>query len=183
MSSKIEYISTYFQEPGPKDTDNVIRTVIRRVEREDIKVVVVASTSGYTALKFAETLKGEAKIVAVSHERMESGAKEKIGKLGGTAIDQIDPPLHKSGMDDIRKSFYTLGQGFKVAIEVILMASDASVINLYEDVIGVGGSGEGADTAIVARATKTKDIFNIDAKKKLEIREIIAMPLKKKWWD
>ena len=47
----------------------------------------------------------------------------------------------------------------------------------------MGGSGEGADTAIVARATTTSDIFCRDIKKKLEIREIIAMPLKKKWWD
>ncbi len=114
---------------------------------------------------------------------MKSSAMEKIAKLGGTAIDQIYPVLHKKGMDDIRNSYYALGQGFKVAVEVILMASDASVVNLYEDVIGVGDSGRGADTAIVARATKTEDIFSTDTMKKLEVREIIAMPLKKKWWS
>jgi len=46
----------------------------------------------------------------------------------------------------------------------------------------VGGSGKGADTAIVARSTTTKEIFSKDSSKKLEVRDIIAMPLKKKWW-
>jgi hypothetical protein len=76
-----------------------------------------------------------------------------------------------------------LGQGFKVAVEVILIAADKGVIELYKDVIGVGGTGEGSDTAIVARATRTKEMFSADKSKKLEIREVLAMPLKKMWWD
>jgi hypothetical protein len=85
-------------------------------------------------------------------------------------------------MDDVRKSFYAFGQGFKVAIEVILIAADKGEISLYEDVIGVGGTGRGTDTAIIARATTSKEIFTEDHSKKLEIREILAMPLKKHWW-
>jgi hypothetical protein len=74
------------------------------------------------------------------------------------------------------------GQGFKVAVEVILIAADKKEVNLYEDIIGVGGTGKGSDTAIIARATTTEEIFSKDESKKLEIREILAMPLKKKWW-
>jgi hypothetical protein len=85
-------------------------------------------------------------------------------------------------MDSIRNSFYTLGQGFKVCIEVILIASDLGALNIGEDVIAVAGTGRGADTAIVARATKTNDMFSKDKSKKLEVREILAMPLKKMWW-
>ena len=48
--------------------------------------------------------------------------------------------------------------------------------------IGVGGTGMGADTAIVVRATRSNEIFADDESKKLEIREILAMPLKKHWW-
>ncbi len=173
----------YFEEPGPQNTEGVIEAVSRRVEEGDIDTVVVASTSGRTGVKFAEALKGKAKVVAVSHERMDPQLKRKITELGGVAIDGTHLPLHEKGMDDVRNAFYTLGQGFKVAVEVILIAADKGVIELYKDVIGVGGTGEGSDTAIVARATRTKEMFSADKSKKLEIREVLAMPLKKMWWD
>ncbi|MEM4141257.1 MAG: pyruvate kinase alpha/beta domain-containing protein [Nitrososphaeria archaeon] len=179
---KFEKTVFYFKEPGPENTDEVIKAVAKRLEEGDINTVVVASTSGRTGLKFAETLKGKAKVVAVSYERMEKEFKEKIVKAGGLAVDETNLPLHEKGVDDIRNAFFTLGQGFKVAIEVILIACNKNLIEPYKDVIGVAGSGEGSDTAIVARATTSKEIFCKDVRKKLEVREIIAMPLKKKWW-
>ena len=65
---------------------------------------------------------------------------------------------------------------------MILIASDKGLIDLYKDVIGVGGTGTGSDTAIVARATRSSEIFADDDGKRLEIREVLAMPLKKYWW-
>lgn len=179
----IDRIVVYFEEPGPQNTEGVIEAVVRKVEEGGIDTVVVASTSGRTGVKFAEALRGKAKVVAVSHERMDPQLKRKIIDLGGVAIDGTHLPLHERGMDDVRNAFYTLGQGFKVAVEVILIAADKGIIELYKDVIGVGGTGEGSDTAIVARATRTKEIFSADKSKKLEIREVLAMPLKKMWWD
>ena len=180
--SKVERPSLYFKRPGPKNTDDVLRAVMRRLEEGDIKTVVVASTSGKTGVKFARALKGRANVVVISHEKMRPKLKEEIMKFGGKAVDETHLPLHKRGMDKVRNAFYALGQGFKVAVEVILIATDKGIIRPYEDVIGVGGSGIGSDTAIVARATKTREMFSDDKKKKLEVREIIAMPLKKKWW-
>lgn len=172
----------YFKNYGPENTDEVIKAVYERIKEKDVNTVIVASTSGETGLKFAKALKDIAKVVAVSYEKMNPKFKEEVIKLGGIAIDETRLPLHGKGMDDIRNAFYTLGQGFKVAIEVILIAADEGVINLYEDVIGVGGTDRGADTAIVARSTTTKEIFSKDKNKRLEVREIIAMPLKKMWW-
>jgi len=162
---------------------DVLKAVARRLEGGDIDTVVVASTSGRTGVKFAEALKGKANVIAISHEDMDSKLKASIAKMGGVAADKTHLPLHEKGMDKIRDTFYTLGQGFKVTVEVILIAADKGLIKPYRNVIGVAGTGGGADTAIVARATSTKEIFSEDAEKKLEIREIIAMPLKKKWWD
>jgi hypothetical protein len=180
---KYEKVSTYFAEPGPQDTDDVIRAVVMRISEGGIKTVIVASTSGDTGLKFAGALKGKAEVVAVSHEKMKPELKEKIAKMGGVAVDETHLPLHKKGVDDIRNTLYILGQGFKVAVEVVLIAADKGLIEIRKDVIGVAGSGEGADTAIICRSTTTKDVFSRDSSKKLEVREIIAMPLKKKWWD
>ncbi|MCD6470789.1 hypothetical protein J7L29_08355 [Candidatus Bathyarchaeota archaeon] len=182
---KVEKTVVYFSEPDPTNTEDVINAVLNRLKEGDLKEVVVASTSGKTGVKFIEALKGKAKVIAVSepYRKMKEELKDKIIEAGGIAIDDAHLPLHEKGMDDIRKTFYTLGQGFKVAVEVILIAAERGVISLYKDVVGVGGTGRGADTALVARATPTKEIFSKDKTKKLEIREIIAMPLKKKWWS
>lgn len=180
--SKIEKVTTYFATYGAENTEHVIAAVLRKVEEENVKTVVVASTSGATGAKFAKNLQGKAKVVAVSYEPMKPDFKNQIMKLGATALEKTHLPLHEKGMDDIRNTLYMLGQGFKVAVEVILIAADKAAISLYEDVIGVGGTGEGADTAILARATPTKEMFSKDEKKKFEVREIIAMPLQKKWW-
>jgi len=179
---KVERSAIYFRKAGSSNTDDVIRAVKSRLEENDLKTVIVASTSGTTGLKFAESLKGKAQILAVSHEKMDPQLKEKIEAVGGKAIDQTHLPLHREGMDATRDALYALGQGFKVAVEVILIAADKDLGKPYVDVIGIGGTGTGADTAIVARSTRTNEAFGGDRQRKLEIREIIAMPLAKKWW-
>lgn len=178
VERKVEYFTDY----GSQNTEKIIEIVRNRIQRGDVKTVVVASTSGETGVKFVKALKDVASVIAVSYEEMKPMYKRQIIEFGGKVLEKAHLPLHAKGMDDVRKSFYTLGQGFKVAVEVILIAADKGEVNLYEDVIGVGGTGKGADTAIIARATPTKEIFSEDENKKLEIREIIAMPLKKKWW-
>ncbi|MBS7648694.1 MAG: pyruvate kinase alpha/beta domain-containing protein [Candidatus Bathyarchaeia archaeon] len=172
----------YFKEPGPENTDAVLEVVLRRIKEGDIKTVVVASTSGETGAKFAKSLKGVCNVIVVSHEEMRREFKEEILKFGGKPLDKTHLPLHARGMDAVRNSFYTLGQGFKVCVEVVLIASDLEALNAGEDVIAVAGTDRGSDTAIVAKACKTSDIFSKDKSKRLEIREILAMPLKKMWW-
>jgi hypothetical protein len=181
--AKVKRAATYFLEPGPENTDEVLAAVEERLAEGGIDTVVVASTSGRTGKKFAEALKGKAKVIAVSHEKMDTKLKEAIVKAGGTAIDESHLPFHVRGIDDVRKTLYILGQGFKVAVEVILITVDKGVLEPYKDVIGVAGTGEGADTAIIARSTSSKEAFGKDSSKKLEVREIICMPLKKEWWD
>ncbi|MEM4214652.1 MAG: pyruvate kinase alpha/beta domain-containing protein, partial [Candidatus Methanomethylicaceae archaeon] len=56
----------YFLNPGEENTDLVVEAVTKYIERSDIRDVVVASTSGATALKFAKALKDEARIICVS---------------------------------------------------------------------------------------------------------------------
>ena len=179
----VEKTITYFSEPGSENTNEVIKAVIRRVEERGIKTVVVASTSGDTGVKFAKALKGKANTVVVPEpEKMKPELRSEIVKLWGIVVDATNLPLHGRGMDRVRNAFYALGQGFKVSIEVILMATDKGAIKPYEAVVGVGGSGKDSDTAIIARSTTTKETFSGEPSKKLEVTEIIAMPLQKKWW-
>ncbi|MBU7024140.1 MAG: hypothetical protein HXS40_08220 [Theionarchaea archaeon] len=172
----------YFPNYGAENTERVIEIVKNRLAEGDVTTVAVASTSGETGVKFSEELKDHAAVVVVSHEKMNPTYKQRISELGGIPLEKTHLPLHMEGMDLVRETFRTFGQGFKVAVEVILIASDKGNLSLCEDVIGVGGTARGEDTAIIARATTTKDAFSDDKMKKLEIREVLAMPLKKKWW-
>ncbi len=180
--SAIERTVEYFTDPGSPNTEKVIEAVKNRIISGGVRTIVVASTSGETGVKFARELKEAATVIAISHGEMNPRHKRQITEYGGKPVDKTHLALHAKGMNDVRRSFYTFGQGFKVAVEVILIAADKGEISLYEDVIGVGGTGKGADTAIIARATPSKEIFTEDERKKLEIREILAMPRKKYWW-
>lgn len=179
---KVEKSIIYFKKTGGNNTDDVIRAVKSRLKENGLKTVIVASTSGATGFKFVESLEGRAQVFAVSHEKMDSSLKMKIESLGGKAIDQTHLHLHGERMDATRDALYSLGQGFKEAVEVILIATDKDLVKPYIDVISVGGTGTGSDTAIVARSTRTGEAFGDNRQRKLEIREIIAMPLTKIWW-
>jgi hypothetical protein len=59
-------------------------------------------------------------------------------------------------------------QGMKVAIEVTLMAADAGIIPVDQEVVVIGGSSRGADTAIIIQPANTTNFLDLD------IHEIIA---------
>jgi hypothetical protein len=61
-------------------------------------------------------------------------------------------------------------QGVKVAVEIAAMALDAGAIPHGEPVVAVGGTGRGADTAVVLTAAYTADIFAT------KVHEIICKP-------
>ncbi len=194
-----------FEKPGEVNTDLVAEAVNKHIERSGIRDLVVASSSGVTALEFAKVLKDQARIICVSESafRKEMGSewpcmdekvKAELEMLGVIVLDKAPYVLHGNIYDDslykaptaelaFRDTLYAFGQGMKVAVEVVLSAVDCGVLEPYKDVVGVGGSGRGADTAVVVRSTFPSMVFSKDREKRLEIREILAMPLAKKWWD
>ena len=191
----------YFDEPGERNTDYVVEAVKKRVSVTGVKHVVVASTSGKTAVRFAEALGNQVSLIAVSEPRyikewgsswpiMEKSYKKRLEELGVTVLDRAPYVFHSSVLEGskwsqatpemiLRETFYTLGQGFKVATEVVLTAVACGVLEPYQDVIGVGGTERGADTALILRATYPATVFSKDPDKRLEIREVIAMPRNK----
>lgn len=182
MGKIIRHI-TYFDEPGAINTEAVIEAVVESVRASGIKHVVIASTSGRTALKFAKALKGKARVCSVSYKAVDPEIRKELEGLGAVVIDNAPCVLSTAKTKTVRNAFYTLGQGFKVAVECVLIATGKEVIKPYEDCIAVGGTEEGADTAIICRATSLKQMFGKDVDKRLEVREIISMPRKKKWWE
>jgi len=200
---------TYFDKPGPENTDSVAQAVRERVKERDVKHVVVASISGRTALKFAQELKGASvSVVCVSgyagwltqhgveYPFVRGEVREKLERLGVTIVDRtpsafsgdtIDYGLARYGYIPpswvASETLQALGgYGLKTAVEVLLMATDCSAVPSLVDIIAVAGTDKGADTAIVARSTFSTWMFSSDSAKRFQVLEILAMPRRKKWY-
>jgi hypothetical protein len=177
----------YFDKPGKHNTDETFDLVRERAKELDIRQVVVASTHGYTAKSAAAALKDLGlEIIAVSicagfDKKGWTMSTEERRELEGAGITVLTC-MHALGDDVndafggaapnrvVRETLYRFSQGMKVAVEISLMAADAGLIDISREVIAVGGSSEGADTAIVVKPAFTKDF------KSMEIREILAKP-------
>jgi hypothetical protein len=59
MSKFKTKLITYFEKPGPENTDQAIELAIKRAMEGDIKKIVVASSSGETGFKVIKAFKGE----------------------------------------------------------------------------------------------------------------------------
>jgi len=185
----VERKTVYFETPGEQNTESVLKLVKDYAQNEGIRNIVVASTTGETGVKASKLFK-EFNVVVVSHHvgfqepgvwEMEEDNRKKI--LGNGA--KILTATHAlSGVERaIRKNFDTImpleliahtlrlfGEGTKVCVEITIMAADAGLIPVDREVIAIGGTGTGADTALVIKPATASNFFD------LEIREIIAKP-------
>lgn len=178
----IKRIDFYFDRFGYENTLYVVEAVRDRVKELGLKWVIVASTSGATGLKFVESLRGLADVIVVSYRSMDRSFVEKIRELGGLIVENCDTPLSNPRFKQARDTLYLMGQGFKVAVEVVLIATDLGLVKIGTDVVGVGGTERGADTAIVMRAAPSNSLLKGPGDRRPVIREIIAMPRVKMWW-
>jgi len=185
----MELKTVYFENPGKENTDEVLRIANQRAREIDIKTVVVASTVGDTAAKAVDIFKGM-KVVVVTHqtgfrepdtqeftEENRKAVESKGGILLTTthAFAGVDRAmLRKFNMhllgDTIANTLRVLGQGMKVVCEITLMATDAGLVRTDEDIIAIGGSGRGADTAVTLRPVNAMNFFD------LKVKEILCKP-------
>ena len=63
------------------------------------------------------------------------------------------------------------GQGMKVCVEIAIMAAEHGFVSPNDDVVVIGGSGHGADTAVVLRPAYAAALFD------LRIRQILCKPM------
>ena len=181
----------YFEEGGPRNTEETIRLARDRAAELGIRDIVVASSHGGTALKVSEVFDDpDMNVVAVTicesfrDEGWTMTEKERAG-LVAKGI-KVLTSIHALGDDvgtafrgkfggspvneAVRETLYRFCQGMKVAVEVVLMAADAGLIRTDREVIAIAGTGDGADTAIVVKPAYPRKFFD------LKIKEIIAKP-------
>jgi len=181
--------TVYFEKPGQENTDETIRLAKERADALGIKNVVVASYTGYTGVKASEVFKGSNLVVSagvVGHRepdkhRMTPENRAVIEGNGGKiffsthAFGTLGRAVHRRfgaiQVDEIIAHVLRLfSQGVKVGCEIACMAVDAGLIRTDEEAVAIGGSGGGADTAIVVRPSNTHTFFE------MRILEIICKP-------
>lgn len=180
----------YFRKPGGKNTKAVLEAVSRRAKELSIRKVVIATCSGRTAYEALKILDGDIKIIAVTHvtgyekhDHQELSFEDRIAleKQGVTVLTcqhafggvgrAVRNKLATYQVDEIIA--YTLrifGQGVKVAIELALMTADAGLVRTDEDIISIGGTARGVDSAVVLTPANSAMFFD------LKVREVICKP-------
>jgi hypothetical protein len=179
MSQRAEIV--YFDRPGPRNTDELMGIIAKRLARGDVRHVAVATTSGRTALRAAELIHVpgvQIAAIAFQSEYWPDHGKpdEKVVKQAEARGVKFIPDQPKAkywhevngeSADSLRK----FGQGIKVALESIMMAVETGLIPSGVKTIGVGGTAKGADAAVVATAAGPDNLG------RLFVHEILAKPL------
>lgn len=205
-----ERVVKYFTEPGPINTDAVVEAVAAYLSRNERKIpVIVASISGQTALRLKEGIPDSSiPVVCVTgppcwqndpnlqYPLVSEDTRQRLEQAGISVVDSVP-----SGLSDTIEFSYarygfrsptwifveTLlamgGYGLKTAVECMLMATDGGHVSPFTEVISIGGTDKGADTAIVARSSFSSTVFSSDPGKRFVIHEILAMPRHKIYYD
>lgn len=182
---------TYFDTDGPQNTDRAIELAVAYCRAHGIRKIVVASSSGSTALKLKDTAGDDLTVIAVTYgagsrfiEEVEAFNKNYatlrsrniLTVRGVHALSGVERALenrYKTGfmpLNIVADTLRLFSQGMKVCVEVAVMAAEAGFITPPEDVVVLGGSGEGADTAVLMKPGYAATLFDI------KIREILCMP-------
>jgi hypothetical protein len=178
-----------FERPGESNTSRTLELARERADALGISTFVVATTSGRTGLEAARLLTGR-RLVVVTHSTgfSKPGVQEAdpalIGQVRGLGASVLTATHAFGGVgrsirrrlrtyeteEIIAQSLRIFGQGTKVAVEIALMAADAGLLAVEEDVVSIGGTESGADTALVLRPAHAQDFFDV------RVREIVCKP-------
>ncbi len=187
----MELKTLLFDTQGPQNTEATLQIARERAETLGIRQAVVASSHGGTACKAQAVFAPlGARVIAVSichgwesegwpMTAAEKRSLEELGVIVHTGIHALGDGVGSAFSDKnggrtteeiVRETLYRFSQGMKVAVECLLMAADAGLLDMGQEVIAIAGTSSGADTAIVCMPAYPRTF------QQLEIREILAKP-------
>ena len=183
----------YWNESGGENTEQTLEVVLDRLEGAEIRDVVIASNSGETVKKFVEMANcQELNVVCVTHhvgfkepgvDEMEPDTRKELEEMG---VDLLTTTHVLAGVARSIKQEYgglypaevmaealrMLSQGVKVTVEISVMALDAGLVPYGQEIVAIGGTGWGADTACVIRPGHSNRFFETD------VLEVLCRPRK-----
>lgn len=177
----------YWDKKGKGNTDATLDAAVSRGRELGIRYVVVASNTGETARKLAGKFP---EVICVTHhvgfanpgvDEMPAAVRQELQQQGVKVLTTthllagVDRAIRNQfggvyPAEIMAQTLRLFGQGVKVGVEIAGMALDAGLVPYGEDIIAIGGSGSGADTAIVIRPAHSNHFFET------RIREIICKP-------
>jgi len=185
----MELKTVYFKKPGSENTEEVLGIARQRAEELGIKTIVMASTSGNTAVRAMDVLQG-LRVIVVTHvagmrepnsQEFTEENRQIVESKGGiilttahafTGLNRAMRSKYNAPAlgDIIADTLRIFGKGLKVVCEITMMAADSGLVRTDEDAIAIGGTGNGADTAVVLRPANSHNFFD------LKIKEILCKP-------
>lgn len=169
-----------FENKGRKNTSKTLEVALAAAREQGLGHLVLASTTGETALELLGLDHAGLELVCVTHhvgfrepglDEMGQGTRLELAQRGVellttthvlAGVDRalrigfggIDPPEIMAG------ALRMFGQGVKVCVEIAIMALDAGLIPFGRDVVAVGGTSRGADTACIVRPAHSNAVLD-----------------------
>lgn len=191
MGTGVEKKIFYFTKKGPVNTDRTLDIALACCKELKMNKIVVASSTGDTALKCHSKAKPSMEIIAVTYgagsryaeeveqfnknypELVEKEIRVVRGLHALSGVERSFENKYKNGFIPLNIMADTLrmfSQGMKVCVEIAVMAAEHGYITPDEDVVVVGGSGHGADTSVIMKPGYAASIFDT------KIKAVLCMP-------
>ncbi len=179
----------YFDKPGKDNTEETLSLASKRADELGIGTIIVATTVGDTAVRASEVFRGK-RVIVVTHvanfrgpntqeltdeNRKQIEANGAVVLTAAHAFSGVNSAMRKKFKmfllgDVIANTLRILGQGMKVVCECTVMAADAGLAPVEEDVMAIAGTGRGADMAVVLSSVSSDDFFD------MRVKEILCKP-------
>lgn len=179
----------YFNKYGKENTEATIKLAIKTAREQNIKTIVISSSTGYSMQYFKDVT--DLNIVCVAHSfgypiegknEMSEEVKESLINKGFKVLmtthvlsgAERGLSAKFGGISPVEVMANTLrmfGQGTKVCVEISVMAVDSGLAPYMEPIIAVGGTAHGVDTALILRASHASKILDT------KIDQVICKPI------
>jgi hypothetical protein len=181
----------YFEKKGSVNTERALDIALACCEEKGIRKIVVASSTGKTALLARDKAKPSIEVIGVTYSagskyreeveefnrNRETMIKKGIQVVRGlhalSATERAFENKYKNALlplNIVADTLRMFSQGMKVCLEVTVMAAEAGFVTPDEDVVVLGGSGHGADTAVVMKPAYAAAMFDT------KFKAILCMP-------
>jgi len=181
----------YFVDKGQVNTDKTIEIALSACKERHIGKMVIASSTGRTAIRLSDMAGKDIEITAVTYSAgskyqddvetfnqnrdllAERGINIVRGLHALSGVERAFENKYKTPMIPLNIVADTLRifcHGIKVCVEIAVMAAEHGFITPEEEVVVVAGSHRGADTAVVLKPAYGARLFD------MRIKALLCMP-------
>ncbi len=184
----------FFENAGPANTDAALQIAKAYAEKNNIKDILCASTTGATGLKLIEIFDpAKYNLIVVTHatgfakknfqeflpenrEKIQSYATILTGIHAFSGISRSfrnELKVHTTLEIIARMLRSVFGDGLKVCVEISLMAADSGLISCEkgDKILSIAGTGRGADTVALIRPAYTSNFLD------LKVQQVLCKPM------